>query len=118
MSIFANLPLELVNIILSYNNVIRCRNGKYINQIVDNDSRKELLERIPIKREWYWYDTWERMTTVVLHINFTKYYSIDYRDFLLTISTSVHSGIDYQDPYPGDLDESTQLLDVVDILIE
>ena len=118
MSIFANLPLELVNIILSYDNVIRCRNGKYINQIADNDSRKGLLEKIPVKNHLIWYETWERMTTVVLHINFTKYYSIDYRDFLLTISTSSHSGIDYQDPYPGDLDESTRLLDVVDILIE
>jgi len=115
-SIFSTLPTELVNIILSYDDVIRFRNGKYINRIANNDNRKELLERIPLKYEHIWYPNWYiRSAYVVLHINRTKYYSIS-RDSLdnydVSIATFEHSGIDYQNPQPGDADESTILIDV------
>jgi hypothetical protein len=117
MSVFSNLPLVIIDIILSYDNVIRFRNGKYINQIADNDYRKEMLTKIPIKYDFIWWPGNNIITTVVLHINHTKYYSIDYQNYVLTIATLQHSGIDYQKKVPSDSDESTLLLTVDDLLI-
>ena len=117
MSVFSNLTIELVNIILSYDNVIRFRNGKYIDQIAKNDDRKKMLEQIPMKYEFWWPDG-DLISSVVLHISFTKYYAIDYKDYIITIATLQHSGIDYQKMEPEDADESTQLLDVFNIKIK
>lgn len=48
---FSYLPLELVNMILQYLNVISYRTGKYIDKIQKNDIRYDLLKKItrPIK---------------------------------------------------------------------
>jgi len=117
MSIFANLPLELVNLILSYGNVIRCRNGKYINQIAEDDTRKVPLQKIPLKYYLKWPDD-DIISTVVLHVNATKYIAINYKNYILTISINTHSGIDYKNPEPGDEDESTQLISVINVQIQ
>jgi hypothetical protein len=117
MTIFTNLPLEIVNIILSYDNIIRFRNGKYIDQIANNDSRKLLLEKIPSKYDYFWLVEHDIMTSVVLHINNTKYFAIDYNNYVLSVATFQHSGIDYQEKYPTDSDESTILLDVISIVM-
>ena len=116
MSIFSTLPLVLVDLILSYDTIISARNGKYINRIDNNDYRKELLEKIPKKHNFIWPDR-DIVTTVTLHINFTKYYVIDYKNYILTIGILVHSGIDYNNPYPADSDESTQIEDLYNIQI-
>lgn len=44
--IFSLLPYDVIHHILSYNNRIKYRNGKYMNQIC-NDKRYKLLLRIP-----------------------------------------------------------------------
>jgi hypothetical protein len=48
---FSHLPLELINLILKYLNVISYRNGKYIDKIMDHDKRYDIIRRIqrPIK---------------------------------------------------------------------
>ena len=42
-SIWKTLPDDIVNIILKYNGTIKYRNGLYINQLLDIDSRYNLL---------------------------------------------------------------------------
>ena len=49
MSIFVNLPLNIIIEILSYDNLIKYRSGKFINRLVHNDKRNNLLKKIPSK---------------------------------------------------------------------
>ncbi len=44
---FALLPQDIVYHILSYNDKIKYRNGKYMNQISKEDERYNLLMKIP-----------------------------------------------------------------------
>lgn len=44
---FKNLPNEIVQIIVSYTDVIVYRHGKYMNRIKKNDLRNILLTKIP-----------------------------------------------------------------------
>ncbi len=41
------LPIELVNKIINYTDVVAFRNGKYINRILKTDERYEKLNKIP-----------------------------------------------------------------------
>jgi hypothetical protein len=43
------LPKDIIQIILQYNDAIKWRNGRYMNQIPRNDARYELLKTIPRK---------------------------------------------------------------------
>jgi len=45
----SSLPLDIVHHILSYNENIKLRNGKYMGQILKTDKRYELLLKIPRK---------------------------------------------------------------------
>jgi hypothetical protein len=47
MSVFQNLPKELIHIILLYDGKIKYRNGKYINQILRDDKRYHIFKTIP-----------------------------------------------------------------------
>ena len=45
--LFRILPHDIIHHILSYNDTIKYRNGKYMNQICKNDKRYKLLLKIP-----------------------------------------------------------------------
>jgi hypothetical protein len=44
---FANLPIDIINTIINYTNVVVYRFGKYINRIAYDDKRKTLIMQIP-----------------------------------------------------------------------
>jgi hypothetical protein len=72
------LPIELVNIILSYNGSIKYRSGEYIDQIAPDDMRYSLLLTIQPKI-FNLYET---------HIELSNYYNknlfiIDMDNFIL-----------------------------------
>ena len=49
--IFEKLPLEIIILILEFDNTVKYRNGKFINQILKTDNRYQLLKNIsPIKK--------------------------------------------------------------------
>jgi len=45
--LFSSLPVDIIHHILSYNEVVKLRNGKYMGQISPTDERYELLQKIP-----------------------------------------------------------------------
>jgi len=49
------LPLEIVHRILEYDGRIKYRNGKYMNQIAQDDYRYHLLRKITLFRRDNWY---------------------------------------------------------------
>ena len=49
------LPLEIVHRILEYDGRIKYRNGKYMNQIAQDDYRYHLLRKMPVFRRDNWY---------------------------------------------------------------
>ena len=46
-SIFTKLPDDIIFLILSFDNTLKFRNGKWMNQILEKDPRKEMLKKIP-----------------------------------------------------------------------
>lgn len=46
MSTYCNLPLDIIHHILSYNDAIKWRNGKYMNQLSKSDMRYQLLKTV------------------------------------------------------------------------
>ena len=40
-------PLDIINRILAYDGRIKCRNGKYMNQIAPDDDRYKMLKQMP-----------------------------------------------------------------------
>lgn len=44
--LFSDIPMDIIHTILSYSEVIRLRNGKYMNQIPKNDSRYAMIAMI------------------------------------------------------------------------
>jgi hypothetical protein len=42
---FSKLPIELINIIINYTDVVVYRNGKYLNRIQKNDKRYDVVKQ-------------------------------------------------------------------------
>ena len=53
---YKDLPDEIIHHILSYNDTIKLRNNKYMNQIIKNDQRYTILCQIPREIEFSQYD--------------------------------------------------------------
>jgi hypothetical protein len=82
-SVFRWLPIEVVDIILSYNGtIIQERNGKYMKQISKTDRRREMLLNIPIKNYLFIHDDRGASYTLIHFSNgkytltMTEYYNI------------------------------------------
>ena len=45
--LFSSLPTDIIHSILSYNETLKLRNGKYMGQISQTDERYNLLQKIP-----------------------------------------------------------------------
>jgi hypothetical protein len=46
-SIFARLPDDVIGLIFSFDTTFKWRKGKWMNQILEKDPRKEILKKIP-----------------------------------------------------------------------
>jgi hypothetical protein len=82
MEVIAKLPEDIVNIVLEYQGFHKERNGKFIGQIKQNDSRRELLLKMPKK-------CISRFGHFVVTINRT----IKKRSYIVSIGISLHEGI-------------------------
>lgn len=71
MKIFKNLPNDIIVYILSYDNKIKYRNGKYINQIKKSDKRYELVKQIP--KPTVLIDKNILFQIIIVHINSKKF---------------------------------------------
>ena len=45
--LFSSLPIDIIHYILSYNETLKLRHGKYMGQISQTDARYNLLQSIP-----------------------------------------------------------------------
>jgi hypothetical protein len=57
MADFSQLPIEIINIIINYTDVVVYRNGKYLNRIQKNDKRYSIIKKrkLPI---WFGPNRW------------------------------------------------------------
>ena len=76
VSLFDSLPRDMVHHILSYSDTIKCRNGKYMNQISKKDKRYEMLLKIrPITQHNLYenvYQTYCRSICATLTVEFIQ----------------------------------------------
>ena len=74
--LFSNLPLDVIHYILSYNDTIKYRNGKYMNQICKKDTRYELLLKIQIIKANPIYDSICEITNYYTTCNYIDTYTL------------------------------------------
>ena len=67
MWLFSDLPEDIIRMILSYDTVLRYRNGKYMNQIAKSDPRNELItQRILYPRNPIYYTVTTNKENLIL----------------------------------------------------
>ena len=81
MSPFVNMPVDMIIEILSYDDIIRFRNGIFINRIPKNDPRRRGLETIP-KPVAGWY-------TDINPVLRPSYYQVELRQFRMRYHTEL-----------------------------
>ena len=75
------LPLEIVHLILEYDGRIKNRNGKYMNQIAQDDDRYKMLQKIPQFYSVTTYDgSFSKMILLKNSIFYTKFFNVSYTD--------------------------------------
>jgi len=76
-----HLPLELVHCILEYEGSIKYRNGKYMNQISQDDDRYKMLQNIPqlIQNQCDW---WNITIVTRKHVIYIEKYMIWYSTYV------------------------------------
>ena len=81
------LPLEIVHLILEYDGRIKNRNGKYMNQIAQDDDRYLMLQKIP---QFYSNisSNWSSSHIILLKntIYYTKHSYFSYTDPLIEVN--------------------------------
>jgi hypothetical protein len=70
------LPVDIINIIINYTNVIVYRNGKYLNRILQDDPRYNIIKKInqPI---WFSPNRWTFYYRI-FDIYEKRYFAMDY----------------------------------------
>ena len=76
--LFSYLPTDIIHHILSYNETLKHRNGKYMGQISKSDKRYELLLKIPRKfnnitnefDDYYYYLHVNKLLTIRVYLFF------------------------------------------------
>jgi hypothetical protein len=56
MTDYSDLPLDIIDNILSYTGVLKLRNGKYMGQIPKKDDRYKIIDSIPRYEIWEYDD--------------------------------------------------------------
>ena len=69
-------PLEIIHRILEYDGRIKYRNGKYMNQISQEDDRYQMLKQIPNISEWS--SSFMYITLLENTIYYTKIINVTY----------------------------------------
>lgn len=67
MWLFSDLPEDIIRMILSYDTVLRYRNGKYMNQIAQSDPRNDMItQRILYPRNPIYYTVTTNKENLIL----------------------------------------------------
>jgi hypothetical protein len=78
--LFSSLPIDIIHHILSYNEIVKHRNGKYMGQISKSDKRYELLLKIP-RTFYYFRPNFYYMLWVNDILTIKLYYHFQPRDY-------------------------------------
>jgi hypothetical protein len=71
------LPLEIVVLILSFDTVIKFRNGKFMNQLQIPDGQRELLKSIPRIIPSYTQHHFGRLVIFVCKVSLDNFHEIE-----------------------------------------
>ena len=90
--IFLHLQQDIIQHILSYNDSIKYRNGKYMNQISKNDARYDLLSKIPPITNAPWYNGFYKVNLKPNHIIL---YIVQYDHSIIYILLKLSKQLDF-----------------------
>lgn len=90
-TIWKKLPFELVNLILEYDGLMKLRNGKFMNQLINIDIKYQLiLDRMRFSKNRKFHNATIGVSYVTNHIQHTDkyiYYWATEHDYRVTLYT-------------------------------